>query len=144
MWLWNQLETHNKQQLYSRLDPGGQVHFVTYAINSRLYMFGICCFAVEMRFQFFDSPTRKEVSGRKCWEGPSEERGEPGSSAVSEALGSRALLTCWLLSHTGHVCWFGLFLIHFIMIKYTLHNVYQFNHKLIYNPVALSTFHSVV
>lgn len=43
---------NTKQWLYSRLDPGGQVHFVTYAINSQLYIFGICYFGVEMRFQF--------------------------------------------------------------------------------------------
>lgn len=63
---------NTKQWLYSRLDPGGQVHFVTYAINSQLYIFGICYFGVEMRFQFLYNTTRKEVSGQTYWQGPME------------------------------------------------------------------------
>lgn len=96
MWLWNQLETQNKQRLYSRLDPGGEVHFVTYAINSRLYMMGICYFAVEMRSSLL--PAHKQ-GGQ--W---SEAQGGPpaeGAAAVLSAPGRLAERPgCWLLFHS--------------------------------------------
>lgn len=48
MWSWNQLET--KQAVTAQqARAGGQVHFVTYAINSRLYTGGVCRSAMEMR-----------------------------------------------------------------------------------------------
>lgn len=94
--------------------PRGQVHFVTYAINSRLYVFGICGFAVEMRFQFLDGATRKEVSGGRHRPGPCKEMdgrrdrtaGEteasrpPTNGPHSANTGLRAFPTCWLLLHT--------------------------------------------
>ena len=67
-----------------QLDPGGQVHFVTYAINSQLYIFGLC-YLVCKKFQLFFFFTRQKVSGK----GLLKERGKPTITAVGGTDGSK-------------------------------------------------------
>lgn len=76
---------NTKQWLNSRLDPGGQVHFVTYAINSRLYVFGVCYLVCkrDSSFFFFLNKTGSQ------WQGPSKERGKLTTLTAGGADGSK-------------------------------------------------------